>query len=121
MTQSPETVVQSSISAIIRTNVLTTIAFPNPSANAAVYKEGLGFSESEFQTIRDTSPQSRLFLYRQDKHQSMLCRLDLSDLADEIRVFSANEASVKLLDSILNEVGTNEETWLPIFMERSRA
>ena len=121
MTQSAETVVQSSISAIIRTNVSTTIAFPNPSATAAIYKEGLSFSESEFQTIRDTSPQSRLFLYRQDKHQSMLCRLDLSDLADEIRVFSGNEASVKLLDSILNEVGTNEETWLPIFIERSLA
>lgn len=121
MTQSPETVVESSIAAIIKTNLSTTIAFPNPSATAAVYKDGLGFSESEFQTIRDTNPQSRLFLYRQDRHQSMLCRLDLSELADEIRVLSGNQASVALLDSIMQEVGANEETWLPIFMERSRA
>lgn len=121
MTQSPETVVQSSIAAIIKTNVSTTIAFPNPSAMPQVYKDGLGFSESEFQTIRDTNPQSRLFLYRQDRNQSMLCRLDLSALADEIRVFSANQSSLTLLDSIMNEVGANEVTWLPVFMERSRA
>ena len=121
MTQSPETVVQSSIAAIINTNLSTTIAFPNPSATAVVYKEGLSFSESEFQTIRDTNPQSRLFLYRQDQNQSMLCRLDLSELADEIRVFSANLASVALLDGILNEVGLDESIWLPIFLNRSRA
>ena len=121
MTQSPETVVQSSIAAIINTNLSTTIAFPNPSATAVVYKEGLSFSESEFQTIRDTNPQSRLFLYRQDQNQSMLCRLDLSGLVDEIRVFSANLASVALLDGILNEVGLDESIWLPIFLNRSRA
>lgn len=121
MTQSPETVVQSKIAAIIKTNLATTIAFPNPSATPQVYKDGLSFSESEFQTIRDTNPQSRLFLYRQDNHQSMLCRLDLSELADEIRVFSANLASVALLDGILNEVGLDESVWLPIFLDRSRA
>lgn len=121
MTQSPETVIDSNIAAIIKTNLSTIIAFPNPSATAKVYKEGLGFSESEFQTIRDTNPQSRLFLYRQDRNKSMLCRLDLSELSDEIRVLSANQASISLLDSIINEVGANEDVWLPIFMERSRA
>lgn len=121
MTQSPETVIDSNISAIIKTNLSTIIAFPNPSATAKVYKEGLGFSDSEFQTIRDTHPQSRLFLYRQDRNQSILCRLDLSDLSDEIRVLSANQASIALLDNIIKEVGPNEDVWLGLFMERSRA
>ena len=121
MTQSPETVVESSIRAIITNNTATTIAFPNPDATEAVYKDGLSFSDAEYQTIKDTSPESRLFLYRQSRHQSMLCRLDLTELADEIRVFSANLSSVALLDSIINEVGSDESTWLPIFIERSRA
>jgi type IV secretion system protein VirB4 len=119
MTQSPDTVLSSSISSVIRTNLATTIAFPNPIATRKVYVDGLGFSEAEFQTIKDTNPLSRLFLYRQLGAQSFLCRLDLSDLADEIRVFSSNEASVKLLDGLIDELGTDARIWLPRFLERS--
>jgi type IV secretion system protein VirB4 len=49
----------------------------------------------------------------------MLCRLDLSDLPEYIRVLSANTQSVKLLDELINELGEAPEHWLASFFERS--
>ncbi|WP_237759162.1 hypothetical protein [Legionella erythra] len=59
-----------------------------------------------------------MFLYKQG-HESLLCKLDLSDLRDEIRVFSGNQKSVALCDAIIAEVGSKPEQWLPVFLERS--
>ncbi|NSL19581.1 VirB4 family type IV secretion/conjugal transfer ATPase [Tatlockia micdadei] len=118
MTQSPESVINSPIASEIITNVATTIYFPNPTANEIVFKERLGLSEVEYQTIKKITPESRLFLYKQDK-KSILCKLDLKDLSDEIRVLSANQSSVRLLDSLIEEVGTNPNDWLPLFLQRS--
>lgn len=120
MTQTPESVVNSPIAAEIITNLATSIYFPNPLATEAVYQERLNLTPVEFQTIKRLTPESRFFLYKQE-HTSLLCKLDLSDLRDEIRVFSGNKASVKLLDSLIQEVGTNPSDWLPLFYERSRA
>lgn len=118
MTQSPETVINSSIAADIITNVATSIYFPNPTATKEIYQGRLNLSATEFRTLRRLTPESRLFLYKQD-NASILCKLDLSELADEIRVFSGNQASVKLLDTLINEVGENPDIWLPLFLERS--
>ncbi|RAP36657.1 hypothetical protein B1207_07590 [Legionella quinlivanii] len=120
MTQTPESIVHSPIAAEIITNVATSIYFPNPAANEATYIGALGLSRSEYQTIKSLTPESRLFLYKQDR-KSILCKLDLGDLPDEIRVFSGNEATVRLLDSIIDEVSANAEDWLPVFIERSGA
>lgn len=121
MTQSPETVLSSSIAPIIMANVVTTILFPNSDADSDTYKKGLGLSDSEFQIIRNSNPASRQFLYRQRGEQSILCRLDLSHLADEIRVFSGNKRTVQLLNEILKETGKNPNDWLPEFYKRSAA
>lgn len=121
MTQSPETVLSSSIAPIILANVVTTIIFPNSDADSETYKKGLGLSDSEFQIIRNSNPVSRQFLYRQRGEQSILCRLDLSQLTDEIRVFSGNKKTVQLLNEIIKDTGKNPNVWLPIFLVRSAA
>lgn len=121
MTQSPETVLISSIAPIILANVVTTIIFPNSDADKNTYKNGMGLSDSEFQIIKNANPVSRQFLYRQRGEHSIVCRLDLSHLTDEIRVFSGNKQSVQLLNNILKETGKNPNDWLPIFLERSAA
>jgi type IV secretion system protein VirB4 len=121
MTQSPETVLTSSIAPIILANVVTTIIFPNSDADTDTYKKGLGLSESEFQIIKNASSASRQFLYCQRDEQSILCRLDLSHLTDEIRVFSGNQHSVGLCNDIIKEVGNDPDVWLPVFYERSAA
>lgn len=118
MTQSAETVLNSPIAAEIIANVATSIYFPNPLATKEIYQGRLNLSSTEFQTLKKLTPESRLFLYKQD-NTSLLCKLDLSELAAEIRVFSGNQASIKLADQIINEVGTNPDLWLPLYLERS--
>jgi len=120
MTQSPKTIVESDISAELLDNVTTLILFPNPKAERSIYVEQLGLSDTEFDFIKNNSPQSRLFLYKHDT-ESIICRLDLSDLQDEIRVFSANTATVSLMERIIKEKGDMPSDWLPTFIERSKA
>ncbi|KTC98688.1 VirB4 family type IV secretion/conjugal transfer ATPase [Legionella erythra] len=118
MTQTPESVVQSSIASVILTNLATTVYFPNQAAHADTYLNHLQLTPTEYDTIKGLTPESRLFLYKQG-HESLLCKLDLSDLAEEIRVFSGNQQSVALFDAIVTEVGSQPEQWLPVFLERS--
>lgn len=120
MTQSPKTIVQSPISAELLDNVATMILFPNPKAEASVYIERLGLSVAEFEFIKNNSPNSRLFLYKHDT-DSMICKLDLSHLSDEVRVFSANKSSVQLMETLMNEKGEDPVQWLEPFIERSKA
>lgn len=120
MTQSPETVLSSSIAPIIFANVVTTLIFPNQQASHDTYISGLGLSEEEFEIVRNTNIQSRFFLYRQHGEPSMLCRLNLTGMDEEIRVFSANKNTVKLFNKIIEELNTKQpDILLPEFYKRS--
>lgn len=119
MTQAPESVVYSDIASDILTNVATSIYFPNPIASESIYLDKLNLSRAELAHIKHLTAESRQFLVKQGQ-ESMLCKLDLSALADEIRVFSGNLASVRLLDNIIAEVGDNPDIWLPVFLQRSK-
>lgn len=117
-TQSPQSIINSPIRHIVLDNLATLIVFPNPRAEKETYIDALKLTESEFDAIKESTPESRLFLYKQE-HESMLCRLDLSELSDFIRVLSGNTRSVTLLDELMNELGTEPQAWLPSFFERS--
>jgi type IV secretion system protein VirB4 len=118
MTQSPQTVIDSAIRSVILDNVATTILFANPQASRSTYIDHLKLSESEYQAIKNNSPESRLFLYKQE-NEAILCKLDLSVITDEIRVLSGNVRSTTLVDSLIDEFGDNQDVWLPNFIERS--
>lgn len=118
-TQSPKTITDSPIKHIVLDNLATLIAFPNPLADRETYMEHLRLTEAQFEAIKENTPESRIFLYKQD-HEAFLCKLDLSGLSQYIRVLSANTQSVKLLDDIMQEVGHDPELWLPVFFERSK-
>ncbi len=120
MTQSPQTVIDSEISPIILDNVATMLLFPNELASRATYVDHLKLTDAQYQTLTQVSPESRLFLYKQG-NEAILCKLDLSQLEDEIRVLSGNEKSVRLLDEILKETGDDPKLWLPLFLARSAA
>ena len=94
------------------------IVFPNALAESDTYINHLKLTETQFQAIKDSTAESRIFLYKQE-NEAMLCKLDLSALSDLIRVLSGNVKSVCLLDSIMAEVGSNPDVWLPIFLDRS--
>ncbi len=118
MTQSPQTIVESSIHAQIMDNKATLILFPNPSAKENIYCDELKLNSAEYQAIASNNPSSRLFLYKQE-HESILCKLDLSALKEELRVLSATEKSNRLLDELIIEKGYNPTDWLPDYIERS--
>ena len=118
MTQSPETVTSSPIHHVVLNNLATLIAFPNPRADRKIYVDHLKLTETQYLAIQENTPTSRLFLYKQD-HDAMLCKLDLSELSDCIRVLSGNIESVKLLDQLIKEVGSDPADWLPLFLNRS--
>lgn len=117
-TQSPQSIINSPIRHIVLDNLATLIVFPNPRAEKETYVDALKLTESEFEAIKESTPESRLFLYKQE-HESMLCRLDLSELSDFIRVLSGNTRSVTLLDELMKEFGSEPQAWLPAFFERS--
>lgn len=117
-TQSPKTVTASPIKHIVLDNLATMIVFPNPMADRQTYIDQLKLTESQYQAIKENTPESRIFLYKQD-HEAMLCKLDLSGLSDYIRVLSGNARSTQLLDQIINEVGDEPSHWLPVFFDRS--
>lgn len=117
-TQSPQSIINSPIRHIVLDNLATLIVFPNPRAEKETYMDALKLTESEYEAIKESTPESRLFLYKQE-HESMLCRLDLSELSDFIRVLSGNTRSVTLLDELMKELGSEPQAWLPAFFERS--
>lgn len=120
MTQTPETVLAAPISPVILNSLATSIYFPNPEACIKTYEEGLSLTPSEYQTVKHLNPSSRLFLYKQKQEGSMVCRLDLSDLTDELRVFSGNTKSIALFDAICQEQGGHPHASIDLFLEQSR-
>lgn len=120
MTQSASTVLESSISRQVLDNLASLLLFGNPRATQDDYVRGLDLTESEFQVIKENSPDSRLFLFKQDL-DSMICRFDISDMAEEVRIYSANQRSVNLLDEIIKEKGRDPHMWIDEFKRRSAA
>lgn len=118
MTQSPKTVTTSAIRHVVLDNLATMIVFPNPLADRETYIEHLTLSETQFQAMKDNTPESRIFLYKQEQ-EAMLCKLDLSDQPDLIRVLSGNIKSNQLLDELMADVGPDPDHWLPLFLSRS--
>lgn len=122
LTQSPQTVLDSKIGAIVLDSLATSIYFPNPNATRQLYVDGLNLSESEYEVIRQNAPKSRRFLCKQKaQSSSVLCKLDLSALSQELRILSANTKSCLMLDELIKEKGTTPDNWIDEFIKRSAA
>ncbi len=118
-TQSPSSVLKSSIAAMMLDNIPTKIFFANPQAKESDYIDGFNLLESEYQIILNNPPESRLFLYKQDKFTS-LCRLNLSPLPQYLSVLSGNKETARLVDALITEQGEKPENWLPPFYQRQQ-
>ncbi len=123
MTQSVSTVLNSPVRDQILNNLATMILFPEPDAKKEHYIDGLDLTPSEFEIIKNNRPDSRLFLYQERRNKnSILCRLDLSDMPDVIRVYSANQASNRELDKLIAQKGGScPSLWLGEFMSKGAA
>lgn len=117
-TQSPHSVVSSPIRHVVMDNVATQLYFSNPQAKSEDYVDGLKLTQSEYDVIRKNTPDSRLFLVKQE-NESVICRLNLSFMPEVLSILSGNLSSVKLLDEIRFTVGDDPKKWMPLFLKRS--
>jgi type IV secretion system protein VirB4 len=116
-TQSPRDTLQSPIAHTIIEQSPTQIFMPNPKAKHEDYVQGFNLSEREYEIVRTLPEGSRRFLVKQG-HNSVVAQLDLKGFNNELAVLSGNSANVALLDTIIEEVGSDPEVWLPIFHQR---
>jgi len=95
----------------------TQIFMPNSKAKEQDYRGAFALTEAEFRVVKESPVGSRQFLIKQGL-TSAVAKLDLAGLDDEIAVLSGRTETVNLLSEILQEVGHDPETWLPIFHQR---
>lgn len=116
-TQSPQTIVASPISHLFFDNCATNIFFCNDKADYEKHYQYFGVTPSEFDFIKNTPTEKRLFLYKQGG-DSAICKLNLAHMSKEMAVLSANEGTTQLLETIRKSVGDNPKHFLPVFYER---
>jgi type IV secretion system protein VirB4 len=116
-TLSPNDVLKSSIARTIIEQTATHIYLPNPAASADHYIDGLGLSEREFALIKEElEPGSRRFLVKQG-HYSVVCQLDLRGFDAELAVISGRPRFIELMNQLMDEQGSEPDSWLPSFLE----
>ncbi len=115
-TQSPKTVVASDLSHILLDNCATQIYFANPQAQVNDYQKGFNLTEREYHCIKNMSPQSHYFLYKQ-AHESCLLRFPLDGMPGYLNVFSSTTESVQQCYQLMSIHGERARDWLPFFMQ----
>jgi type IV secretion system protein VirB4 len=114
-TQSPSDVLKSPISRTIIEQTPTKVFFPCPVADPGEYQQGFGLSEREWSLIsQQMEPGSRQFLVRQGR-QSIVCRLDLRGMDEELAILSSRRSSIELAQQVLQQTGADPGRWLPEF------
>jgi type IV secretion system protein VirB4 len=119
-TQSPSDVLKSPISRTIIEQTPTKVFFPCPVADPVEYQQGFGLSQREWSLIsQQMEPGSRQFLVRQGR-QSIVCRLDLRGMDEELAILSSRRSSIELAQTVLQRTGPDPELWLPEFHRQLR-
>ena len=114
--QSPESITDNPIGSVIVSQSPTQIFMPNPNSKPEAFS-GYNLSRRELELILTLDKESRCFLVKHGRH-SVICKLDLGGLADEIAILSGRQSTVELLDKILAEVGEDPSAWMPVFHQR---
>ncbi len=121
-TQTPETVMNSHISAALKQQSETFILFPNPKADEDVYRGYLGLNQTQFDMIRNDLPMrpGRGWFLVKNSLGVSVCQLDMQGMDDHIAVLSGNKNTVNLLDQLMAQHGEAPAAWLPHFMAEYR-
>ncbi|MBT9446688.1 MAG: VirB4 family type IV secretion/conjugal transfer ATPase [Hyphomonadaceae bacterium] len=126
-TQSAQDAVQSRVGPAIIEQSPTQIFFPNLKADEASYREGFGLTARELEIVRSLPDVSRAFLLKQGR-TSVVVRLDLTGLDEDLAVLSGRAETIALLDRIRDDLGDAEgggraddpAIWMPEFHRRRR-
>jgi len=116
--QAPESVTGSPVGSVILGQSPTHIFLPSPNSEAKAF-DGYNLSQRELELILTLDKESRCFLVKHGRH-SVVARLDLAGMADEIAILSGRQETVGLLDRILPETGEDPAAWMPVFQQRRK-
>jgi type IV secretion system protein VirB4 len=117
-TQSAQDAIESRIASAIIEQAATQIFMANPKAQARDYCDGFGLTEHEFNLVRSLPDTSRCFLIKHGT-DSVVARLNLASEPDLLTVLSGRERTVRLLDTLREDVGEDPAVWLPRLLERA--
>jgi type IV secretion system protein VirB4 len=92
---------------------------PNPRATEDDYVHGLKRTRAEFEALRELPKGSGLFLLCQGD-KSTVAQLPLHGMDDDIAVLSGREATVRLMEDVIGNVGNDPSDWLPELSRRMR-
>lgn len=122
-TQTPETVMNSHISAALKQQSETFILFPNPKAEEEVYRGYLGLNQTQFNMIRNDLPMrpGRGWFLVKNSLGVSVCQLDMQGMDDHIAVLSGNKNTVAFMDRLMAEHGEDPSAWLPHFRAGHRS
>ncbi|MEL6712095.1 MAG: VirB4 family type IV secretion/conjugal transfer ATPase, partial [Pseudomonadota bacterium] len=112
-TQSVEDATESSISHTIVQQTATQIFLPNLKATDT-YKKVFMLTDREYALIKTTDPKTRFFLIKQNK-ESVVARIDLSEMPEIIAVLSGRSSTTAILKKLMHKYGENVNDWLPKF------
>ncbi len=118
-TQSVRDALNSEVGDTIIEQSFTQIFLPNNKASEEDYCKGFGLTQQELMIIRELTPESRCFLIKHGT-DSVIAKLDLSNMDDFIAVLSGRTETVKLLEEIMKEKGKSPEDWLDTFLQRRK-
>lgn len=113
-TQAAEDVTTSKISTSLIEQTKTNIFFPNAKADRDVYRRRFRLSEKEFAFVQGTPKETRSFLIKHDT-DSVIGKLDLSQMPDLVAVLSSNDANVQRCKELRDRYGDDPVAWLPHF------
>jgi type IV secretion system protein VirB4 len=111
-TQSAKDIVASKMAHTLIEQTPTNLFFPNPKADDESYLVGFKLSRAELDWVRSTPPESRQFLIKHD-HDSVIARLDLSDMPGLVKVLSGTSERVEEMESLIALHGPEVGAWLP--------
>ena len=113
-TQSAKDIVASRMAHTLLEQTPTNLFFPNPKADEESYIGGFRLSRREFDWVRETPPEARQFLVRHD-HDSVIAKLDLSEMPDFVKVLSGSAERVAECAELRKRHGDEPANWLPFF------
>ena len=114
ITQSAADALASAVGKILIEQCVTQVFFPVRSANRTDYVSGWSLTDREFDTLLELGDDSRAFLVRRPDG-SVLVKLDLSDMPEDLAVLSARASSLELLDKVRLECGDAYDDWKEAF------
>jgi len=124
-TQVANDTVMSGVSKSINESAFCKFFFPNPLADKKVHIEEFGLTEHDYYLIKHLPDDLHLFLlvYGRGIHkQTVILRLNLMGMEDDIAVISARESTLAIFHQVIEEFGDKDPTvFLPEFHERRRA